>query len=284
MRVWNTRLKNFRRCRRKWYFGDVLNLGPREPFRTWLVGEMGHLCQEKLYCTGEVRVEGCVTEVLRRYEMVLFDEEIVELVRLLADIMNRYVCTYAEHDQSFIKKILGVEHEFAIPLSGGIILEGVFDLVVLDHQDRIHIWDHKFTGTPHQYKHILLDPQASTYFFAGETMFGNVDSFTLNNILSKRPPKKSKYDNPCFHREHVRRNTYEQGLFIQETIQQAREMQKILSLYEEGMPVPLYRTPTKDCHWDCEFYTMCITEMKGGDIEYIMDLKYVRKPERIGRG
>lgn len=67
---------------------------------------------------------------------------------------------------------------------------------------------------------------------------------------------------PLFHREMVHRTTAERKTQLQRIQNEALTMQA----YRERL-LPIIKRPTRDCVWDCDFFTMCELQERGGDFE-----------------
>lgn len=68
---------------------------------------------------------------------------------------------------------------------------------------------------------------------------------------------------PFFHRERIERTRAEANRQIERIAQEALVMQQ----FREGK-LPIYKTPTRDCKWDCSFFGLCSTHESGGDVEF----------------
>lgn len=65
---------------------------------------------------------------------------------------------------------------------------------------------------------------------------------------------------PLFLREPVPRTTAERRTQLQRIQNEALHMQ---AMREKLLPI--YKSPSRDCTWDCDFYTMCMLQENGGD-------------------
>jgi hypothetical protein len=65
---------------------------------------------------------------------------------------------------------------------------------------------------------------------------------------------------PLFVREEVHRTSAERTTQLRRIQDEAVHMQAI----REGL-LPIFKTPTKDCTWDCDYVTMCKLQDAGGD-------------------
>jgi hypothetical protein len=74
---------------------------------------------------------------------------------------------------------------------------------------------------------------------------------------------------PLFHREIVPRTSAERRQQLQRIQNEALHMRAM----REKL-LPLYKNPTRDCTWDCDFYTMCMLQDNGGDWETHKEVAY----------
>lgn len=85
------------------------------------------------------------------------------------------------------------------------------------------------------------------------------DIAIANHILVTGDRSKSQ-PLPLFLREEVHRTSGERRTQLQRIQNEALQMQ----LFREGL-LPITKTPTKDCTWDCDYVTMCKLQDAGGD-------------------
>lgn len=84
---------------------------------------------------------------------------------------------------------------------------------------------------------------------------------------------------PRFHRESVYRTSKERRKQIQRISDEVAAMNE----YREGN-LPLFKNPTRDCTWDCDFYDLCMADEQGGDVELLKQTAFrVRDPYEAHR-
>lgn len=74
---------------------------------------------------------------------------------------------------------------------------------------------------------------------------------------------------PRLHREPVYRTSAERRKQIARIADEVQSM----NLMREGQ-LPLYKTPTTNCTWDCDFYDLCLADEQGGDTELLKKAAY----------
>ncbi|AVD99812.1 Cas4 family exonuclease [Gordonia phage Flapper] len=94
----------------------------------------------------------------------------------------------------------------------------------------------------------------------------------LGDVSNKQP-------SPRFHREPVYRTSKERRKQIQHIADEIQTMNAM----REGL-LPLYKNPTRDCTWDCDFYDLCLADEQDGDTELLKSVAYhVRDPYEAHR-
>jgi hypothetical protein len=82
--------------------------------------------------------------------------------------------------------------------------------------------------------------------------------------------ERSKVQSPTlFERHTVWRTRPEQNSQLRRIQTEAVQMQMV----RDGSVEPT-KNPTRDCHWDCDFYTMCELQERGGDWEEFRQIAY----------
>ncbi|UTN91430.1 Cas4 family exonuclease [Gordonia phage Outis] len=100
-----------------------------------------------------------------------------------------------------------------------------------------------------------------------------VDLTVLGEVSSTQP-------SPRFKREKVFRTAKERRKQIQHIADEVQTMNAM----RDGL-LPLYKTPTIDCTWDCDFYDLCLADENGGDVEMLKSVAFhVRDPYEAHRG
>lgn len=77
---------------------------------------------------------------------------------------------------------------------------------------------------------------------------------------------------PLFERHVVYRTRAEQRTQINRIASEALAMEQ----FREGT-LPLYKNPTRDCHWDCAFFNMCQLHDQSSDWEEFRDAVFMRR-------
>lgn len=165
---------------------------------------------------------------------------------------------------------------------------GTIDLIIRNHvTGLVEYVDHKFMKTI-ETDHLYIDDQNGGYLSIGthelrkrgilkpkESVRVLVYNFlrkampdkrkqntagkylNLNGSVSKKQPAK------YFHRERIERTGEERNRQIQRIGEEALHIQAIRS-----GKLPVTKTPTRDCKWDCSFFDLCQIHESGGDLAF----------------
>lgn len=213
-------------------------------------------------------------------------------------------------------KVLGVEVnilEWKLTIPGtDIFLEGFIDMVLEDEYGGIWAVEHKTGAQFFSVESLDLDEQASTYLWALSHRYPDREVMgIIYNMLSTKTPSvpqmlksgemsKSKINttwniyartlrengldeqdysdmkailllNKFFKRDQIYRSSTELGNF-------EIDLQDIVDDIKGTMnTAKFYRTPTRDCVWECPFREVCIMEYKGLDVEEVCNIKFVKR-------
>ena len=86
--------------------------------------------------------------------------------------------------------------------------------------------------------------------------------------------RSSQQAAPLYERVSVRRTAQERATMINRIAAEGLAMEQ----FRTGA-LPLYKTPTRDCEWDCQFFNMCQLHDQGSDWEEFRDAVFlVRDP------
>jgi len=224
---------------------------------------------------------------------------------------------YAEHDAEKPLlgpgwKVVSLEEEFLVNLIGAEDqLYGFIDMIVEDADGGIWGIEHKSGEQFFDVEQLALNEQTSLYISVLKNYYGNnVKGMIYNLVRTKVPsvPKMTKAkgmskaaidttwevykeallengldpadyvdmqmkleNNKFVDRSYIYRTNKELNNFIEET---AHVMHAIV----DQDPDTCYRTPTRDCKWDCkEFHELCIMDLKGLDTTYYKERAFVTR-------
>ena len=291
----------FKRCPTRWHWGWRMGLVPKGEIANALWFGTGiHYALAEWYCgPGAKRGphpsetwEKWVGDSLRYMRTATSDnyqeDKYIEARALGTAMLSGYISLYGNDDSW---SVIAPETSFQISIpsrSGNRILAtyaGTFDLVYRDlKDDRIRLGEHK-TAKIIDTKHLPLDDQAGSYWAVASTILENtgelkkgevIESINYNFLRKALPDERPKnglgqrlnkngtvskiQPPPLFLREEVYRSPRERSNQIERIAAEASWMNAIRT-----GKAPLYKTPTRDCSWDCSFYEMCLLHERGGN-------------------
>lgn len=94
----------------------------------------------------------------------------------------------------------------------------------------------------------------------GKLKLDELEALAVRHNLVVLGDRSKVQPSALFHRELVNRTAPEQKTQLRRIQNEALQMKAI----REGL-LPLIKNPTRDCVWDCNFFTMCELQEQGGD-------------------
>lgn len=308
--VRGTEVSDFLRCRTKWNYAWNEKLRAKTPNDKLFFGTLFHKYLESFY-TNFSQAQA-LTDMKK-----LFDEtdtssmeqtDIDELWDLAYAVAENYFATWAKEDSNL--EVLATELQFSIPLSDTVTYTGTIDLVVKDKYGQVWFYDHKTTSSIESYeKRASMDRQISRYWWALQQLGYDVHGFVYNLILKDYPVPPAVLKNGTLSQNKSAKTTYDMYL---RTIQELglnpndyREMldhlkeqpdrffkrvpitrtqsevdnsiQELLAVSQDMDSATVYRNITKDCHWDCQYQSICQASMDGSDVDYLKEQLFRRE-------
>jgi len=269
----HTSLASFRRCKMRYKWSYINNYDPL-PSRGQMVGSVGHAALGmwyKMLADGadpndaEAESINSASEKLMEYE----EQHGYEMPDIWDDtsvVLLRYYDWALKNDDfklAYTGDVPMVEYEFELKV-GEFTLIGYIDGIVERNNGTLWVLEHKFNKTV-QTGHLDLDPQVSIYMMAARALGLDVRG-ALYNVV--RTTIKGKAENEPVVRLPVYRNNEGLEQIIRELVVQMEDMK---AFHEDG-GIRAYRTPTRDCSWDCGFYGACLAINDDGNPEPALQL------------
>lgn len=199
------------------------------------------------------------------------DYELLELV------MERYLNWAVEHDANLAT--VATEVHFEIPLNDRHVLNGFIDCVVRDKAGHLWLMEHKLWKRVAT-SHTIIDPQISAYVMGTRLHGIPVEGMIYNVVRMSNGPTARREP---VSRHYVYRSKCGDDIVKEEIIRQADEMQRFLET-EDKLPL-VYRNPTSNCTWDCNYLKACVAYQDSGE-EYanqILERGFVRNEHILGQ-
>ncbi|QGJ90106.1 exonuclease [Mycobacterium phage Indlulamithi] len=303
----NSERTDFRRCPQRWHWRWNEYLVPIELNHGPLVfGTFGHLALAEWYKPGTKRgphpaetwdriTEDFMDQI--RVPTTGYIDEDTEMswedARSLGhDLLVNYVDYYGTDDHW---EVLWVERpgdeliRHPYDKSKAIVRYAfTMDLIVRDHaaNGRIRYVDHKFMKAIEK-RHLWIDSQNGGYLaigthqlrkdgvigpkeavrdlvynFVRKARYPDKERNHLGEWLNKDGTPSKRQPPPFFDRVPITKTAKERNQQIVHIGNEALHMKA----FRDGR-LPLHKNPSRDCAWDCSFFTLCGIHESGGDVE-----------------
>lgn len=301
LRLTNSEMRAFRRCRRKWWLSYHRGLVPRTddaPLAPRRVGTIVHDALAAYYERGDDPVK----VVLDGHEKRLaeygefFVKEVTRETALCEAMITGYLDWLAESGADSEMDVIGAERAAEAPLGDG-APEGSTVLAKLDA-----VVDHKPTGQKLAFEFktvadlstplalLRIDSQFRTEHLV-RFLLQLRDGATAEEAITDcsgvlwrglRRVKRTVTAKPPFYREEiVRHNIEELRNHWRHVVSTALEIDRAQTELDSGRDPHLVAppNPVKDCKWDCEFFNVCPMFDDGSRVEEALAANFdVRDP------
>lgn len=311
----NGELQTFKRCRRQWYLANYRKLGKRYERRTGpaALGTRVHAALAGWYVPPE-KVPTHPLETLNR--TILEDQEKLVAEEAPADALKKFEAE-AELARAMVEGYIDWVEETAADRGIRIIapemrmtadpkIEDMPDVRLLAKLDvraereldgaRVFI-DHKTVDNFSQGTQILhLDEQMLHYHLIEylDLLASDHASMRTDGAIYSmlRKVKRTKTSNPPYYqRVEVRHNQQTLDSYLMRVTQTIRDIENVKARLNAGVDhrVVAYPRPTKDCTWQCDYFSICGLFDDGSRVEDYIDEHYVEinplkryDPEMLG--
>lgn len=302
--------RSFKRCPQQWWWAWRQGLKPKQAAPALWFGSGIHNALEAWYGTGTTRNTQAPFDIWDAWcdeeERVVRidsptapeDPEWVEARDLGKSMLERYFQKWG-NDPNW--DVIATERAFQIGVPDPdnadvpiVVYSGTFDGVFRDlNTGKIWLMEHK-TAKAIQVNHLTLDDQAGSYYWVaptilaaegllkpGERIDGIMYNFLRKGLPDLRPTNsKGQHLNKdgsvskvqpaaLFARHEVYRSDKERVQMGKRVQSEARLMNMM-----RNDPSLVFKTPTRDCAWDCPFFSMCEMHEAGQDWREYRDLVY----------
>lgn len=296
MRISNSEIQTFKRCKRKWYFNYYLCLqrNVESAAGAASIGTRLHSCLDMYY----TRKLGGLTDMdaqdaaMVQHEYLAYMD--VEQGRVAADdkkylgevdltriMLNGYFEWLAESGADEGLKVVAAEKAIEIPVyvdGTSVTIMGKLDLLLYRELDGAHLFiDHKSVmelSTPAKWLH--LNEQFKMYDWLLSKTTGVHTDGGMFNLLRK--VKRTARANPPFYgRLEVRHSEAELESFghtLEGEIRDILRLRQELDATITGRLLEnIYPTPTSDCCWSCPFFQVCpMVDRADGSASRVIEL------------
>ena len=304
MRVSNSKLGTFRRCKKRYEYKYVMGLRPKTKERPLELGSWVHELLQYHY-DGEDWKSRHKLKTKQFYG--LFEEEremLGDVPETAKRIMQGYIRRYKDEDRQY--RVVDSELDEIVTLPNGLELNVVVDLVVEDRRGRLWAWDHKVRKKWGDGDSMLLDPQLTHYFWALNHLGYSPLAGVVYNELRSKPPvipeqvksggltKRMNIDSDVYtYMSEIRRlglnvepyanilqalaRKQKNKFFRRTVLPKDKVMIKTMmgelvmtardmARAERRQEFPRTFIPNS-CKWDCAYRDLCIAELHGSNID-----------------
>jgi hypothetical protein len=270
VRISNSEIQTFKGCRRNWWLGYYRRLKPRNRDYTGALalGTRVHAALDEYYSQG-VHLLDAHTELVERDRALLeadfrdtyaLDSE-AELGRIM---LEGYLQWVEENGIDNELEIVSTEEIISVPLFGGAVeLQGKLDMRVRRKIDGVRMFrDFKTVGgSLSEFANLAnMNEQVLTYILLemlkdGEENRSEGGIFTL----LRKVKRTAKATPPFYDQIEVRHNIFTMRSFWNRIHGTLEDMMRVRTALDTGSnpAYVAYPTPTRDCKWKCQFYTIC---------------------------
>lgn len=295
IRIRNSEIAAFRRCRRKWLNAYVLNLTNESgedrfarPPGTNATGTYAHAFLEKFYEAGDFGptpnwYDGFNNEIIGAESP--YESEWLDSLNLAWTMFTGYLDWAVETGADQGEATHGTEVSLEWEIMPGVFVTGKVDRIVHDTTwDRYIIEDYKTVQTLEKGPQFQVDTQLLTY-----VLLANKNGIACNDArhtMLRRVKRSAKAKPPFYGRAEV--TFSDEQLAAHERALRAT-VEDLLECREyDGQPWDhaqarnfCYPNPTKDCSWDCPFVQICAAHDDGSDIDGLRKELFTVREEAV---
>ena len=307
MIVTTTERAEFKRCRRRWYFGspNCMKLTRITPSPALALGTLIHntlaewLVNPEIN-TGEQFMKFAVESVDKAREIyknqvgcLPSNEELAGLLDSV-ELGKAMVENYQAFWGSPLPKgfdIIAPEQKVEIPIPGTVhFLESKLDGVVSSPKGNLFVLEHKTYGNRPKLETLQSNDQFLAYVWALTKLdLGNVSGLAYDGMWKRAvPPRGSKIED-LFTRSFIIRPQNELDEFALFLAAEVTEMDNVKNWAEQDVTIGEAETPLDSSilyinrRWegcfDCSYEPLCTAKSKGEDMEHIMKSMFTVKPD-----
>lgn len=292
LRVTNSSMKEFMRCKRKYMLHDMLGFEKKDkpPVGPLALGTRVHAALEAMYADGADLMDeyNRLAEIDRDIYMetpdAFFTDNVdkfnkeVELGRVMLEGFKEWA---EEEGIDSDIEVVGPELSLSATIKDGkITLMGKKDLTIRDHMDdTLIIRDFKTAQNISDYdKTTPIDSQIPFYLYL-EKLIDPDEKIDGGQFVVLRKVKRTARSNPPYYKVYrTRANPHKLEAMEAKVDGITDEMLLFRNRLLRGADHHkiAYPNPTKDCSWDCPFYDLCPMMDDGSNYIRMLESEYVQ--------
>lgn len=275
-------LKKFKRCRRSWYNGYVLNLrkpefsGEAAPRVKRDAGTLFHKDLLEHYYRGETAAPGAWLRTQTPPVSAAYGKEWQDTYTLAQIMLDGYGEWLADEGMDMGERTLGTEVEYVVDL-GPVNLTVHIDRLVMDETfDRLIVEDLKTVDSLSKGESFAVDEQLLTYAWVTEQIHGRPVS-ACRHRMARRVKRTARATPPFYGEVEINPNRAQMDAIESHIRATVTDMLRVL-----GDNGPFYPNVTGDCSWDCDFLPICAMHDDGSDLAGVRQELYIKREENKG--
>ena len=293
LRLSNSEMAAYRRCKRKWWLGTYRRLESKVPPAPGSALSIGDEVHDALaaYYDPERRADPIAFAETafekQAREQPILEDAIRKERELVIAMLSGYLEWLEESGADADLKIVGSETMVEVRLAEDINLLSKLDAPVERVSDGAKLaLEHKTTGALDQplvimkqdtqflTEHLARFMHAQEAGASAEEAYGTCQGVLVNML---RKVKRTATAKPPFYgRQDVLHNVHELRHHWRHVMAVAREIQATAAVLDTGIShhAVCPPNPTKNCSWDCPFFLVCVMADDGSDFEGALEALY----------
>lgn len=281
----NSLAKDWKACRRKFFYNYLARLSPRKLTIPYFVGSHFHRGMQALYSkkNPDEFIPGLIAAMDDEARKAVFltpeeEEKLMFQSAIVAGMLRGYADYYSKDHKKF--KVLHAEQEFEIPITPALSYVGAIDLIV-EYEGGVWIVEHKTAGRldKNYIDRLALDTQITGYTIGARIMLKRPIAGVIYNVAKKPQIRQRKGETPpefaqrieddylarpefYFYREEILRDTRATTEYKAEIAELAADMQEKIKVVEDDGPekaLPHFYRNTDHCtaRGPCPYLAIC---------------------------
>jgi len=280
IRLSNSEIQTFKDCRRRWWLTYYRRLQPRNKDMTGALalGSRIHAALDMYYAQG-VPLLDAHAELVERDKFLLIeqfrDTDALQSEAELGRIMLEGYLQWVEDEGIDAElDIVSTEETIIAPLfNGEVELQGKLDMRVRRKIDGVRMFrDFKTVGgSLSDFANLApMNEQIMTYMLLESTKVDEKERSEGGIFTMLKKVKRTANARPPFYEQiEVRHNIFTLRSFWNRIHGAIADLMRVRKALDEGESHSLvaYPTPTRDCKWKCQFFTICTMFDDGSSAE-----------------
>ena len=280
VRLSNSEIQTFKECRRKWFLSYYRAMQPKQKSHTGplAMGTRIHAALDDYYAQGVYLLDA--HEELVKKDRLTLETELRDTTALDSEaelgriMLEGYLEWVEENGIDAELDIISTEEKISIPLfNGEVELQGKLDMRVRRKIDGVRMFrDFKTVGgSLSDFANLApMNEQVLTYMLLesqkeDETSRSEGGIFTMLKKVKRTASAKP----PFYDQIEVRHNIFTLRSFWNRIHGVIMDLMRVRKALDDGESHSLvaYPTPTRDCKWKCQFFTICTMFDDGSSAE-----------------